>query len=74
MCTALVTMLKSRAGHEKIFFENIVAPSFTPQRNAGIQKKDAVRSLVMDIAAAACTRLTRALSFSLRTDGYDSRH
>ena len=45
VCTALVTMLKSRAGHEKIFFENIVAPSFTPQRNAGITKKDAMATI-----------------------------
>ena len=40
MCTALVTMLKSRGGHEKIFFENIVAPEFTPERNDGITKTE----------------------------------
>ena len=38
-------MLKSRAGHEKIFFENIVAPEFTPQRNANISKKDAMATI-----------------------------
>jgi hypothetical protein len=38
-------MLKSRSGHEKIFFENIVAPSFSPQRNQGITKSEAMATI-----------------------------
>ena len=38
-------MLKSRSGHEKIFFENIVAPEFTPERNDGITKSEAMATI-----------------------------
>ena len=36
---------------------------------AGVDIRPLVRSLVMDIAAVACTRLTRALSIPLLADG-----
>ena len=50
-------MLKSRSGNEKIFFENIVAPEFTPQRNQGITKKDAMATI--HVSAFPVLRISR---------------
>ena len=38
-------MLRGRRGHEDIYFENIVAPTFSSAANAGISKEDAMATI-----------------------------
>ncbi len=38
-------MLRGRRGHENIYFENIVAPTFSAAANAGISKSDAMATI-----------------------------
>ena len=38
-------MLRGRRGHEQIYFENIVAPTFSSDANAGITKEEAMATI-----------------------------
>ena len=38
-------MLRGRRGHEQIYFENIVAPTFSSEVNAGISKEEAMATI-----------------------------
>lgn len=38
-------MLKSRRGHEAIYFEDISSPDYSPRRNSGISYADAMDTI-----------------------------
>ena len=40
-----VKMLKSRRGHEAIYFEDISSPDYSPRRNSGISYADAMDTI-----------------------------
>jgi hypothetical protein len=40
-----VNMLKSRRGHEQIYFEDISNPNYSARRNAGISYEDAMDTI-----------------------------
>jgi len=45
VCKALVKMLKSRKGHENIYFEDIASPSFSSVENEGILYDSAMETI-----------------------------
>jgi len=45
VCTSVVAMLKSRKGHEDIYFEDIADPKYSPLKNAGISYEDAMETI-----------------------------
>mmetsp|Transcript_20577 Transcript_20577/g.57091 ORF Transcript_20577/g.57091 Transcript_20577/m.57091 type:complete len:400 (-) Transcript_20577:1301-2500(-) len=45
VCMSLVAMLKSRRGHEGIYFEDIADPNYSPRRNQGISYADAMDTI-----------------------------
>mmetsp|Transcript_7196 Transcript_7196/g.18480 ORF Transcript_7196/g.18480 Transcript_7196/m.18480 type:complete len:777 (-) Transcript_7196:244-2574(-) len=45
VCLSLVKMLRSRKGHENIYFEDITAPAYSPVRNKGITYEVAMETI-----------------------------
>jgi len=45
VCLSLVRMLRSRKGHENIYFEDITSPNFSPIRNKGITYEAAMDTI-----------------------------
>jgi len=45
VCTSVVAMLKSRRGHENIYFEDISLSSFKPAKNMGISYDEAMTTV-----------------------------
>ncbi|EEH55457.1 uncharacterized protein MICPUCDRAFT_60148 [Micromonas pusilla CCMP1545] len=45
VCNSLVKLLKSKRGHEKIWFEDIAAPTFAPDKNEGITFEEAMATI-----------------------------
>eukprot|EP00959_Pyramimonas_sp_CCMP1952_P385651 8081859-Pyramimonas_sp.AAC.2 len=45
VCKSLVKMLKSKKGHEQIYFEDINVPTYTPIDNEGISYESAMETI-----------------------------
>mmetsp|Transcript_8087 Transcript_8087/g.36296 ORF Transcript_8087/g.36296 Transcript_8087/m.36296 type:complete len:826 (-) Transcript_8087:111-2588(-) len=45
VCNSLVKLLKSKKGHEKIWFEDIADPKYSPDKNEGITFEEAMATI-----------------------------